>query len=45
MKGFLKKAVSSVLVLALAAGMSATALANEGTTTVKTAYKDLSPRT
>ncbi len=45
MKGFLRKAVSSVLVLALAAGMSATALANEGTTTVKTVYKDLSPRT
>lgn len=41
----MKKAVSLLLALALSLGLAVPALADQSTTTVRTAYKDLDPRT
>ena len=40
-----KKAVSLALALAVCLGLTVPALADQSTTTGKTAYKDLDPRT
>ena len=41
----MKKAVSLLLALALSLGLAVPALADQSTTTLRTAYKDLDPRT
>lgn len=41
----MKKAISLLLALALSLGLAVPALADQSTTTVRTAYKDLDPRT